>query len=178
MQTYNKDSRGWCGIHQCWFAFYAAGKRITRNFITDITDICSNVAVLFICRRSTCSKMFLQMHICICLNKEGSVSVCVCGNIVRACITWERIRQPHFQFRSISARISVIPLKSRSSPTVTSYNGANTIEWWAPSYAYKVPFGARSQSPNLSVCKQTPLPSSSTENTDLAAFYWALCRHI
>lgn len=52
---------------------------------------------------------------------DGRVWVCeYCAHVAL-----EGIHQPHFHFCSISARISVIPLKSRGSPTVTSHNGAN-----------------------------------------------------
>lgn len=65
------------------------------------------------------------MHICICLNMVVRMCVYVCKQHC-ARITQQRICRPHFLFRSISARISVIPLKSCSSPTVTSHNGTNS----------------------------------------------------
>lgn len=59
------------------------------------------------------------------ISVDGHMCVCVWEREYCACVALEGTHQPHFHFCSISARISVIPLKSRGSPTVTSYNGAN-----------------------------------------------------
>lgn len=145
MQTCIKESRGCWGMHAvlfciCCHAARRNGKKtIMRNFITAQIDICSNrplavcmllfrastniirVPVVAKClRKCTFAFIWTWMWGCVC----ARLRVCECQYCAR--ITPERIRGPHFQFRSISARISVIPLKSCSSPTVTSHNGANT----------------------------------------------------
>lgn len=128
---------------QCCFAFVVKlwegikrKEKKTRYFIVDGADsAATTVCMLFFCT-SICIIRIPVVAKCLCIYAfafiwtymHECVSVCVHVCMCQPCarITRERIRQPHFQFRSISARISVIPLKSRSSPTVTSHNGTNT----------------------------------------------------
>ena len=208
MQTCIKDSRGRTGPLRRRFAFGAVVPREeTRNeetmrhfFVLKkkhlLKSSCSGLCAFFF-RASFCvigvsKNVSVNTHLhlfehewkapCACVCTHMCVCVCVCVRRHCARITLERIRRPHFQFRSISARISVIPLKSHSSPTVTSHNGANTR---VVGTQLRLPDSIRCTFPiPQPVCMQTETnppslpPPSSEENTDLAAFHWALCRHI
>lgn len=187
-----RDSSGCGGMHHCCFAFVLMLQKKNderlhsrRNWrLLRCSSSLSFVCVLKSSESLLLKNVFIKAHLHV--FEQVSVSVCARRHVRawhrRACIALKGIRRPHFQFCSISAGISVIPLKSSGSPTVTSHNGANTR---VVGTQLRLPGSIRCTFPiPQPVCMQTEPPppptprSPSTENTDLAACHWALCRHI